>query len=829
MSQININRFFANLEKAKKEEEVKYSYAKFFNLEYNTSDDHDLYTSRVLFEFKFDKNFKNNKALSQIIAQTLYYVRRLKYGGFIEKPIPPILCLADVNEATFTETYLWKDFYDDLDEKYDWDLAPSNPDKKLVEDISKTKFAKELHIYNINKDIDFNIFSEQLIKFLNNQIQFDFEDKKVITEDNFEDVFEYWNRIFGEAVRNGLKTSQYFVCDIQKGKSLFIKEESKVVFQFNAGDARVKKILSQDYEHFWSLYEKVTSVDTIRAILAKIDRLTDDVMRRFHGEFFTPVKFANKALDYIEKTIEKNWWKNGNYRLWDMAAGTGNLEYHLPQSALQYCYLSTLYKEDKEYLDGLFPDATIFQYDYLNDDIENLYINQTQDENALDFGFEKLWLLPEKLRNDLANPNIKWIILINPPFATANPGKTSSDNYKSDVSDTKLKKIMHRENLGEVSRELFSQFIFRIKREFENKIAHLGLFSKIKYINSTNDFKLREKIFDFSYERGFVFSSVNFEGTSKASQFPVGFLIWNLSKHNNLENQNIELDIFNNNVEKIGIKKIISGHKDTFLSKWIERPAATIQFPPFGSAITIKADNKDKRDRVSDGFLASFMCQGNDFQCQNQTSLLSGPYVSAGAFSIIPNNFEKAMVVHAVRRIPKATWLNDRDQFLQPNKELSQEFINDCVIWSLFSNSNNTVAMKNINYENSVFQIHNHFFPFKIEEVKKWKITDSEIAMNLTSSKNSFVSNWLSKQDLSIESQLVINEAKELYKFYFANLNQIRTNKFKIETYDAGFWQIKKGMEDVNIYIDEMKNFKLILDKLKEKLLPQLIEYGFIT
>lgn len=493
MSQINITRFFANLGKSNKEEEVKFAYAKFFDIDYNTSNDHDLYTTRVLFEFKSDKNFKSIKERSKIIAQTLYYVRRLKFGGFIEKPIPPMLCLADKNEVFLTETSLWKDFYDDIEEKYDWDLAPSNPDKNLVYAISKTDLVKDIHVYNITQNTDFLVFSEQLSKCLSNQITFDFEDKKVITEENFEDVFEYWNRIFGDSVRNGFKTSQYFVCDIQKGKTIFLKEESFVIFMFNAGDTRKKKILAKDYEHFWSLYNKVTNIDTIRAILAKIDRLTDEKMRRFHGEFFTPVKFANKALDYIERTIEKNWWKNGDYRLWDMAAGTGNLEYYLPQDALQYCYLSTLYVEDKDYIDGLFPDANIFQYDYLNDDIENIFTNQTQDKKASTFAFDKTWKLPEKLRNDLDNPKIKWIILINPPFATAQKAGTNHGESKLGVADTKIRKIMHRDDLGEVSRELFSQFIFRIKSEFEHKIAHLGLFSKIKYINSNNDFKLREK------------------------------------------------------------------------------------------------------------------------------------------------------------------------------------------------------------------------------------------------------------------------------------------------------------------------------------------------
>ncbi len=106
----------------------------------------------------------------------------------------------------------------------------------------------------------------------------------------------------------------------------------------------------------------------------KLDKTkcTDEIIRRlFYGEFFTPLKFAKKALEYLEKIIGKNWWKTGEYRLWDMAAGTGNLQYHLPVDALEYCYLSTIYKEDVEHCEKLFPNAICFQYDYLNDDIND--------------------------------------------------------------------------------------------------------------------------------------------------------------------------------------------------------------------------------------------------------------------------------------------------------------------------------------------------------------------------------------------------------------------------------------------------------------------------
>jgi predicted nucleotidyltransferase len=115
------------------------------------------------------------------------------------------------------------------------------------------------------------------------------------------------------------------------------------------------------------------------------------------------------------------------------------------------------------------------------------------------------WKLPQKLRNDLNNPKLKWIMFINPPFATSQKAGTNHGDSKQGVSDTAVRKMMHNDNLGEVSRELFSQFIYRIKKEFEGKQTHLALFSTLKYINATNDQKLRDNVFNFGFEQGFVF------------------------------------------------------------------------------------------------------------------------------------------------------------------------------------------------------------------------------------------------------------------------------------------------------------------------------------
>ncbi len=222
------------------------------------------------------------------------------------------------------------------------------------------------------------------------------------------------------------------------------------------------------------------------------------------------------------------------------------------------------------------------------------------------------------------------------------------------------------------------------------------------------------------------------------------------------------------------------------------------------------------------------MCKGNDFQNQNYTALLSAPYVSAGALSVTPDNFEHSMIIHAVRRIPKATWINDRDQFLKPEKKIPPKFINDCTIWNIFSNSNQTAAMKDISYENSIYQISNHFFPFLLSEIKNWEITDSDFNLSIASAEDRFLAKWITKRKLSKEAKKVIETGKEIYKFYFCNLHLLRTDLFKIKTWDAGFWQIKKVLEDQNLALDLLKELKLNHNKLRDKILPQIYDYEFI-
>ena len=591
------------------------------------------------------------------------------------------------------------------------------------------------------------------------------------------------------------------------------------------GAAFVPKTLQpKQYQHFWENYEKV-DLETMMRIRQKADRITEDYRRRFTGEFYTPVDFAEKGLEYLAKELKKDGkdlWETGEYRFWDMAAGNGNLEFRLPSGALKYCYISTLEEDEAKYCKKIFPAATCFQYNYLEDDIPQLAGQMT---------FGSTWKMPPNLVADLKNPNLKWIIFINPPFATANKrdgglGKES----KESVSKTTIREWMNQESYGEASRELFTQFLFRISKEFAGKDAHLCLFSKLKYINSNNGQKIRDGFFQYEYNRGFIFPIKCFHGAK--GNFPVGFLVWNLGVKKHLKDQELKLDVFNESVEKIGTKIVPSVERTAMLNKWCPRPKwdGHSVMPMFSSALNQQLANKDQRDHIANGFLFSVSSNGDDFQHTNSVFILSSPYANAGAFSVVPETFEKAMVLHTVKKLPKATWTNDRDAFYAPSADLDDAFISDCVIWSLFAQSNYTVSLADVAYKGSMYRIKNNLFPFAIAEVRGWPCSNTDIASQLlTANEESYFVKWLTGRELSVEARAVMEAGRTLYRKFYAEIVNTNWMECKIATWDVGFYQISKTLKEAGLAAAEFAALKTSHDALRAKLLPKVYDYGFLN
>ena len=535
-----------------------------------------------------------------------------------------------------------------------------------------------------------------------------------------------------------------------------------------------------------------------------------DSKKRYLGEFYTPFAFAKKSLEFINEAINIEELKSGKFRIWDMACGKGNLEYYLDKSVHKYLYMSTIDKEDIEYCKSKFKNARVFQYDYLNDDIEL--------KNQI-FNYKKI---PKKLKSDLKNKNLNWLIFINPPYATSQVAGTNSKSKKN-VSHSSIRNIMHENKLGEASRELSAQFMFRINKEFVNgKNIYLAIFSKTNYIKSNNNEKFREYICNYKFINGFVFSSSNFESTSKTTQFPVSFIIWKISNKYNIKKEKIKIPVFDNKCKKIGKKNFTVIDKNKLLNKWIKRVRNIYTFVPLSSAIKVKTSGKDIRDKICDGFIGSLMSCGSDLQKQNLTAIFSAPQSSAGSFSITKENFEKAMIIHAVRRIAKVDWLNGGDQFVIPKgsfESLSEKFKIDCIIWSLFSNSNQTVSMNNVFYKNKYYKIENQFYPFDYKEVS----SDCNF-FDYDNNDKRFVNKYLKNKEkiMTKESADLINIGKELYKFFYRNIEKINLKKFEISLWDAGFWQIRKSLKDAKIGLNILEELKLKRDIVRDNIFLEI-------
>jgi len=254
--------------------------------------------------------------------------------------------------------------------------------------------------------------------------------------------------------------------------------------------------------------------------------------------------------------------------------------------------------------------------------------------------------------------------------------------------------------------------------------------------------------------------------------------------------------------------------------------------------------NKDKRNHVAPGFICSVSSKGDDFQNQNSVFILSAPYANAGAFSVTPENFERAMVLYTVKKLPEKNWTSDKDMFYAPTSDLSDEFVADCVVWAAFSAKNNCTALKDVNYQGDVWQIANQMFPFLLEDVRRWPCGHGDIASQLAAAnEDRFLAKWLAARDFSTEARAVLDAARTLYREFYANITNTPWMDWKIETWDVGYYQIRNAMKslggsrscatdgaaDAQERVPPAEALRAAHDVLRAKLLPQIYSLGFLN
>ena len=87
---------------------------------------------------------------------------------------------------------------------------------------------------------------------------------------------------------------------------------------------------------------------------------------------------------------------------------------------------------------------------------------------------------------------------------------------------------------------------------------------------------------------------------------------------------------------------------------------------------------------------------------------------------------------------------------------------------------------------------------------------------------------WLEGRTLSDEARTLLDAGQAVWRLYMASLSQLRTGKFRIDSWDAGWWQVRSALKDRELGKDEMVALKAAHDALRDNLRPKLAEYGFI-
>lgn len=786
---------YAELQTAKSEEDVKDAYIKALGLKSYTKGLIDIQTKEIWFEAK-DTGKHSSYAM---FTQLLHYVQVALDKG---EAVPPLLAVIDTQKAALMKS---ADVIPFLRKKtIKWGKSASQFTQEALDEVST-------HIGTHFVSFKIQSHEEEFISTVKAAIKSGEIIRTQITPDNLKQVFDKWVDMIGREIK-GVMDEDYallFFADIMHDGTVSTHKDLPAELLHKNGapvfslSGKIYELGNKEgYRQFWAIYHRPPSPEYRNYLLERRDSLIPLDERSFKGAYYTPLAVVDKAYDLLAQTLGKNWQKD--YIVWDMCCGVGNLE--IKHSNPRNIYMSTLDQEDVDVMKATKTcvAAQRFQYDYLNDDIT--------DDGKIDYNLTNK--VPEGLRKAIAEGK-KILVLINPPYAEA--ANSAGREGKTDVALTRISK--HSGDYGYATRELFAQFLVRISREIPK--ATIAVFSKLKYISAPNFEKFRQK-WNAKYLSGFVVHSKAFDGLK--GNFPIGFLIWQTDQSSSMKYPIVEInaEVLDKNANPIGEKAFHNLASSTHLNGWIPRLKTNCTNIPLKNAVTSQ-DGKVKVSSWINEAIGYLYCNSNDLQhSSQQTALFSSVYNGGNGFYVTQDNLWKIAVIFTVRRLIKPTWLNDRDQFLQPTQTLSEEFKTDCLIWMLFNGSNVSASANDLEWNGKKWSIVNHFIPFTEAEVNAPDRFESD-----------FMVQYLADKTLSTEATAVLDAGRKLWQAYFAHTD-VRTvrDEFKLNRADVGWYQIRNALKARNASGDtipvDFKPFENAYKILSDKLRPMVFELGFL-
>lgn len=524
------------------------------------------------------------------------------------------------------------------------------------------------------------------------------------------------------------------------------------------------------YEAYWLKWDRNHySLDEQDKIRGMADTLLEDYARRFNGDFWTPKIWADEAHKMIERDLLPEMkrarleamgkpvtpetlaelpsdedilsdlqshpdydWKQ-QYVVWDPACGTMNLTRDYKFREL---YCSTLHQDELNIGKDYNPEATKFQYDFLNDeapykDICNTYAvaekrrardltvmaAEAAGKDALaatEAGDSLLthdgWKLPKALF-DALKARKPIVFFANPPYGENSTGL--GQQFKPGITTTGLRDHMLSDGMARATKELYCQFIYRVMliaeafgyTDDEKARFHFFFFSKV-FLTSSHFSRFTDELTSmFRFVDGFMLNAGEFNGTSAA--WGIIFSHWKLDK-------NAHQSEFTFHVKRSELDSANELDTTTICDWTAHRPDKSdllSTITPFnrndghGAYVPCLASLGgigviDEVRNVGRDYLGTLNSKSSSIQYSGlQTGLYSAYACSGGGvYNLYPKNMLECMIIYATRKcslnaIQGLEWVRDKDMLAKPSRSLYRidgsddgdptEWGFDCVVYGM--------------------------------------------------------------------------------------------------------------------------------------------------
>ena len=750
---------------------------------------------RLMAEFKkqLELSLKVNQV--KVLCQAIYYVKKFEIAG---KVLPSVIFVGDKNECFVIHT---NDIFVYLGMDLDWTIAPSDAHTNI----------KLVSMLMDDEKIAPHVFSTQDIEQCIDKIK-DLTDgvKRLIpiTPHNVTEVFKHFeDKVVGKHKLDTNQMANLFVQLLVNPDENYLhpvaRRKTVVTKAFNEVNLKSREAFTSFFSHFSREYTPKQREN----LTAVVDRLVQDVTRRKQGEFFTPTIWVDKAHEYISSVFGEDWKQK--YVVWDPAWGTGNLT---RDYSFKELYVSTLVYADIETANqmGYNPEATKFQFDFLNDSYE---------------------YLPEGLRNAIESGK-QIIVLMNPPYA-AGTGMDVNNKVRKGMSDTKVGLEMEVEKLGNSKQQLYTQFMYKCKKMGINGIA---IFSKPLFMSGSSYKEFRTFLMsDFEYQNGFLMDSTEF---SDVESWGLSFTIWG-KKIDSKENSIFTLDVLemkDSIIECVGQKKVYNVKDSQNLSKWMRTKKFKLLKDSLPTTNGIRVPAKNKTFKQPNEFIGYIHDHSNNVQNNTSgvglyTTIFSG---SHGCF-FNHENFMNVCGVFSARRAVESTWVNEKDEYIMPNEQHIgyKQYLNDSVVYSMFNNSSYQSSLRNVNHIDKTYNIKNQFFWISKEEMTNLANNGNypELYNDARTDSDRYVHDLLFGEDgiynqLSDEAKDVLDSASNLVRLSLGMRRNFADDTNHLNSWDAGYAQLKLLWKEY--YPEQFKEFRAKYKVLEDKMRPMVYELGFL-